>query len=187
MDGQKFEIAGKIENTGKKGSNRSIAGRYFLFVLTVLVVSGVWFFPFLQDAFPTLKNLSGDGALTDTTELNALYTPTLNTDSLVAANDSLQKANAKLLEISTDYSGIYYEVQIGAFKNFDIEKYQSGLVALHAERTVDGIDKLTLGKFRDLKVAKDFLADVREMGFKDAWIVAKEDGIRIPFDSEAAN
>ena len=186
MSEQKFEIAGEIEGNTKSQDKRSINGRFFLFVFVIIVVGGIWYFPFLQDSFPALKkitmNAEPHGAV-DSSLLN--YTATLHKlDSITRVNDSLQKLNTLLIESSNDNTGIYYEIQIGAFKNFDLEKYQRGLKELHAETTIDGTDKLTLGKFRDLNTAKYFLADVREMGFKDAWIVAKENGVRIAFDSE---
>lgn len=188
MSEQKFEIAGEIEGDTQGQGKKSIAGRFFLFVFVIVVVSGVLYFPFLQETFPALKKVTMYGApsvLSDSA-LQQLNVSKQAFDSLEHVNDSLQKANALLLENNTDDVGVHYEIQIGAFNHFDLEKYKRGLQELHAETTIDGTDKLTLGKFKDLNTAKDFLADVREMGFKDAWIVAKENGVRIPFDSEAA-
>lgn len=187
MSEQKFEIAGEIEGNTKSQDRRSINGRFFLFVFVIIVVGGIWYFPFLQDSFPALKKITMNGApnvLSDSA-VRQLSNTQQAFDSVVRVNDSLQKLNTLLIESSNDNTGIYYEIQIGAFKNFDLEKYQRGLKELHAETTIDGTDKLTLGKFKDLNTAKDFLTDVREMGFKDAWIVAKENGVRIAFDSEA--
>lgn len=189
MDEKKFEIEGTIEGGEKKARRPIIAGRVFLFVLVIVVVGSIWYFPFLQDEFPALKKITmgSNGVMTDSTLLNETYENRLTIDSLIKVNDSLNNANQILLERSNDYTGLYYEVQIGVFNSFDIEKYQQQMEALRAETTSNGTSKLTLGKFRNLKTAKEFLLDVREMGFKDAWIVAKEDGERVPFDNEAIN
>jgi hypothetical protein len=190
MDDKKFEIEGNIEGTEETPKRRSITGRFFLFMLVVVVVGSIWYFPFLQDEFPALKKITmGSNAVTaaDSTLLKETYENKLKIDSLIRVNDSLQKANQILLEQSNDYTGLFYEIQIGIFNNFDIEKYKQQMTALRAEITTDGTKKLTLGKFRSLKTAKEFLLDVRKMGFKDAWIVAKQDGERIPFDNEVIN
>ncbi len=185
MSEQKFEIAGEIEGGSENKAKRSINGRFFLFVFVIIVVGGIWYFPFLQDSFPALKKITMNGAPSMDSSFLKQGANQQAFDSLVSVNDSLQRLNTLLIESSNDNTGIYYEIQIGAFKNFDLEKYQRGLKELHAETTIDGTDKLTLGRFTNLNTAKDFLADVREMGFKDAWIVAKENGVRIAFDSEA--
>lgn len=189
MEQQKFEIAGEIEGGEKNGRTTVIVGRFLLFLFVVLVVGSIWYFPFLQDEFPALKRITmGSNAVaTDTLLLQENYESKMAMDSLQMLNDSLRDANQILLERSNDYTGLYYEVQIGAFNNFDIAQYQQQMVELRGETNDEGVTKLTLGKFRSLKTAKQFLTDVREMGFKDAWVVAKEDGVRIPFDNEALN
>ncbi len=190
MNKQKFEIEGTIERGEPSPKKPNITGRFFLFIVTILVVGSIWYFPFLQDEYPALKKITmGSNAvsLPDSTLLKETYQNKITIDSLLILNDSLNNANQILLERSNDYTGLYYEVQIGIFNNFDIEKYQQQMEALRAETNASGTTKLMLGKFRSLKIAKDFLLDVRKMGFKDAWIVAKEDGERIPFDNEVLN
>lgn len=189
MDEQKFEISGEIEGGESNPKRRSITGRFILFLLLVLVIGSVWYFPFLQDEFPALKKITmgSNYVEVDTTLLNENFELKEKADSLQLLTDSLLTVNDILLQGGEQApTGIYYEVQIGAFSNFDIEKYNSGLVELHGE-TTNGITKLTLGRFSNLKLAADFLKDVKEMGFKDAWVVAKENGERIPFDNEALN
>jgi len=92
--------------------------------------------------------------------------------------DSLNRVNNMLLELSPYYTGVFFEVQIGAFENFDLEKYKEGLARLNIDYSGD-LDQYTLGKFRELDMAKDFVEDIREMGIRDAFIVAKIDGERV--------
>lgn len=92
--------------------------------------------------------------------------------------DSLKRVNSLLVELSPYYTGVFFEVQIGAFENFDLEKYKEGLAKLNIDYSGE-LDQYTLGKFRELETAQDFAKDIRKMGIQDAFIVAKVDGKRV--------
>lgn len=92
--------------------------------------------------------------------------------------DSMQRVNSMLIELSPYYTGVFFEVQIGAFESFDLEKYQEGLAKLNIDSNGQ-IEQYTLGKFRELETALAFQKDIRKMGIKDAFIVAKIDGKRV--------
>ncbi len=92
--------------------------------------------------------------------------------------DSMQRVNSMLIELSPYYTGVFFEVQIGAFESFDLEKYREGLAKLNIDSNGQ-IEQYTLGKFRDLETAISFQRDIRRMGIKDAFIVAKIDGKRV--------
>jgi hypothetical protein len=112
-------------------------------------------------------------------ELTEDYETLLVKNSELAARlDSLQRVNDMLIELSPYYTGVFFEVQIGAFENFDLDKYKDGLARLHIDYSGD-LDQYTLGKFRELDMAKDFVQDIRQMGIQDAFIVAKIDGERV--------
>ncbi|WP_020526708.1 SPOR domain-containing protein [Flexithrix dorotheae] len=76
-----------------------------------------------------------------------------------------------------DYTkGVVYKVQIGAFRNKDLSQFQEkGNFWTEDE---DGVKKYTIGFFRDYWEADTFKKYLREMGVKDAWIVAYEDNQR---------
>ncbi|MBB6462663.1 coiled-coil domain-containing protein [Flammeovirga kamogawensis] len=76
-----------------------------------------------------------------------------------------------------DYTkGIVYKVQIGAFKNRDLSKFQDkGNFWMEDE---DGLKKYTIAYFRDYGEADQFKKYMRAMGVKDAWIVAYDDNVR---------
>jgi len=76
-----------------------------------------------------------------------------------------------------DYTkGIVYKVQIGAFRNKDLTQFQEkGNFWTEDE---DGVKKYTIGFFRDYWEADTFKKYLREMGVKDAWIVAYENNSR---------
>ncbi len=99
-------------------------------------------------------------------------------DYLLSRIDSINRSNDLLLENSPFYTGVFFEVQIGAFQYFDLDKYQEALLNLRGYKQ-DSLNKYVLGKFRDLNQAKLFLMDVRKMGVNDAFLVAKINGTRV--------
>jgi len=92
--------------------------------------------------------------------------------------DSLLESNDILSENYPTEAGVFFEVQIGAFQNFDFEKYRENLANLKSEN-VDQLDKYTLGKFRKYSDATSFKKDIEKMGVTGAFIVGKLDGQRI--------
>ncbi|HEX8532302.1 MAG TPA: hypothetical protein VF646_19835 [Cytophagales bacterium] len=94
--------------------------------------------------------------------------------------DSLREVNNILVENATPSisAGVFFEVQIGAFQNFDLQKYGEDLARLRGE-TEEGMNKYVLGRFRNFKRAEAFKTDVQRMGINDAFIVATIDGRRV--------
>ena len=92
--------------------------------------------------------------------------------------DSMRRVNTLLLELSPYYTGVFFEVQIGAFEYFDLEDYKEDFVKMNIDKT-EQIDQYTLGKFRDLDRALAFQKDIQKMGIKDAFVIAKVDGERV--------
>ena len=79
-----------------------------------------------------------------------------------------------------DYSqGVVFKVQIGAFKNKDLQKYFDNNPNLGGEVKEGEPQKITIGIFRDYWEADEFKKYMREMGVKDAWIVPYRDGQRV--------
>ncbi len=74
--------------------------------------------------------------------------------------------------------GVVFKVQIGAYKNKDLSKYQDQGESFSAE-AVEGVEKYTLGSFTDYWEADKFKKHLRQMGVKDAWIVPYKDGTRV--------
>ena len=95
--------------------------------------------------------------------------------------DEMDAMKNEVKDISADADdftkGVVYKVQIGAFRNKDLTKYMD-LENFKWEEDADGIKKYTIGHFRDYWEADTFKKYMREMGVKDAWIVAYEDNER---------
>ncbi len=92
--------------------------------------------------------------------------------------DSMQRVNGLLLELSPYYTGVFFEVQIGAFEYFDLDDYKEDLVKMNIDK-IDQVDHYTLGKFRELDRAIAFRRDIQRMGIQDAFVIAKIDGERV--------
>lgn len=78
-----------------------------------------------------------------------------------------------------DLSGVVFKVQVGAFKKKDMSKFFDNNMMFTGE-SEEGLQKITLGFFRDYWEADTFKKYLREMGVKDAWIVPFKDGKRVP-------
>ncbi|MDX2062671.1 MAG: hypothetical protein SFY70_06395 [Bacteroidia bacterium] len=74
--------------------------------------------------------------------------------------------------------GLIFKVQLGAFEKFNINQYLQDTENFEGE-SADGLNKYTVGNFRDVNIAEAFRQDIAKMGIRDAWIVPYRDGVRI--------
>ncbi|HET7178888.1 MAG TPA: Ezrin/radixin/moesin family protein [Chryseosolibacter sp.] len=108
-------------------------------------------------------------------------------DQLSQARAQATSARAELAQLKAtpvknemDYSqGVVFKVQIGAFKNKDLQKYFDNNPNLGGEVKEGEPQRITIGIFRDYWEADQFKKYMREMGVKDAWIVPYRDGQRV--------
>lgn len=98
-------------------------------------------------------------------------------DSLQAEVQQLRQQNASLREATGQALQVGYEVQIGAFREFDVAAYQDQLQRF-TKLQRDGMSKYVLGRFARKEDAEAFLRDIRRMGITDAWIAGIADGER---------
>jgi vacuolar-type H+-ATPase subunit I/STV1 len=111
-------------------------------------------------------------------------------DQLSRMRGELASCNSQLVKLREtppapapmDFSkGVVFKVQVGAFKNKDLQKYFDNNPNFGGEAGKEPTDpqKLTIGIFRDYWEADTFKKYMREMGVKDAWIVPYRDGVRV--------
>lgn len=74
--------------------------------------------------------------------------------------------------------GTVYKVQIGLYKEFNINKYFDQPRYIGYEE-VDGMNRYIISYFPDEEIAKKFVEDVRKMGIKDAFVSKYIDGERV--------
>jgi len=108
------------------------------------------------------------------------------------ANDTLQKKiirlrmdNDILAENSDSLRGIFFEVQIGNFYDFNLDAYQNELDALRQEKSGKG-SKLCLGRFRSFRKAMLFENDIKKMGFTNAFLIGRIDGKIVDYQEALA-
>ncbi|MDE0471730.1 MAG: Ezrin/radixin/moesin family protein [Ekhidna sp.] len=74
--------------------------------------------------------------------------------------------------------GVVFKVQLGAFRQKDLQQYDTS--SNFSAENEDGLQKYTIGVFKDYYQADKFKKYLREMGVKDAWVVSYRDGQRVP-------
>lgn len=77
-------------------------------------------------------------------------------------------------------SGIYYKVQVGAFRNDIPQNLYDEFAPICGERLDNGITRYTAGFFMSFENADNVKREIRSIGYGDAFVVAFRDGKRIP-------
>ena len=103
-------------------------------------------------------------------ETQAMLTKLQQDDSMDISRQGNQTRVAK---------GVVFKVQIGAFRNKDLSKYFDKAGSFDGE-VDNSLERYTLGIFEDYWEADKFKKYLRDMGVKDAWVVAYKDGQRVP-------
>jgi|GEM_PF-2346276 len=77
--------------------------------------------------------------------------------------------------------GVFFSIQIGAFNQSTIsEVFKNNTVELKVETDPSGFKKYMLGGYTSYEDAAASRKKLRQMGAKDAWIVAYKNGGRVP-------
>ncbi len=110
-------------------------------------------------------------------------------DQVRSLEAELQKAKSEMaankpvdqnVPLSNAYDeGLIFRVQIGAFRDKNLEQYLHTSEDFNGETDNQGIQKYTLGNFREYWDADKFKKYLRAMGVRDAWIVPYQDGTRV--------
>lgn len=76
--------------------------------------------------------------------------------------------------------GVYYKVQIGAFRNDIPQNLYDEFAPVSGESVGNGITRYTAGFFMTYGSADQIKKEIRSIGYSDAFVVAYRDGKRIP-------
>ncbi|MCW3805286.1 hypothetical protein [Plebeiibacterium marinum] len=135
-----------------------------------------------------LKGMISFGGAASNEELAAFK---LKYNDLKNANksldDSIEVYKSRITQITDknmvdrNETGLRFRVQIGAFKEINLNDFSTNLVAINQE-TYDSINQYTIGVFKNYEKAKVFLEDIKRMGFNDSFIISTKNGRRIPID-----
>ena len=101
--------------------------------------------------------------------------------------NQLEVANQKIRDLNNQQpdcpeamrEGVYFKVQIGAFRERDVPENLDQSVNLGIEKK-NGMQEIVVGQFRNYFKADSLQNQLRAMGVKDAWIVPYKDGQRVP-------
>jgi hypothetical protein len=181
----KFKIEGEIEGprfgvpenkTRVKRKNYKPALLFFIILSIVLLALStyLWFWGSSntkKQDFNASENASGQRTLTDS--LQHVNT-TIDSLNILIQNQSEQID--KLRSFSpNDTSGVFFEVQIGNFKDFNLDNYLEEMANLRQEK-YEGGSKFLLGKFRSYKKALLFENDLKRLGMRDVFIKGRIHG-----------
>lgn len=185
----KFILDGRIEDRGSDPNSKSAMQRQlqiyrYLFgasILAILTFAGLFTWS-LNSGIKQKRELDNMA-----TELSAARELTRISDSLSARLDTLSKKvallerdNELLIENSEQLDGVFYEVQIGSFTDFDLDNYLEQLANIRQEK-YDGKTKLLLGRFRSFRKALLFENDLKKLGLTEVFIVGRIDGRLVPY------
>ncbi|MCB9245170.1 MAG: SPOR domain-containing protein [Flavobacteriales bacterium] len=184
--GVSFTLDGSIEDRGNTTSdNRSfkqklrlwqIGGSVGLLLLAALftwqLLKGIKQEQMLDKAKVELQNVAQRDHQIDSLSRHL--------DSLSKKIALVERDNELLIENSERLDGIFYEVQIGSFSDFDLDNYLEQLANIRQEK-YDGKTKLLLGRFRSFKKALLFENDLKKLGLDEVFIVGRIDGVLVPY------
>lgn len=142
-------------------------------ILTLLSVGYIFFSHFGTPLFGPLAGMKDE-----------LAVQTDSLQKLKAKADTLQRSNDILVEQQPEVQdGVFFEVQIGAFQNFNLDEYQADFASLRQDGDVTR--KFTFGKFRSYAKAEKLKSDLQLMGVSGAFVVARVNGQRTEDIQEA--
>lgn len=80
---------------------------------------------------------------------------------------------------SMDMQGVVFRVQLGAFEKRQVDTELAMADDGFLVEDENGVQKITIGYFRDFELAKELRDHMVAMGVKGAWVVPYRDGVRI--------
>ncbi len=184
METGKFVIDGEIEgkpesaylNSQQSKKSKKIKGGLWSLGALCIFFFVVSFYLFVKVETMTNKMAGLKEKVTIAENLiqeNQAYKET--NDTLQKKILQLRKDNDILAENSDNLDGIFFEVQIGNFYDFNIDAYMNELEALRQDK-VGKNSKLILGRFRSFQKAMMFENDIKKMGFVNAFLVGRING-----------
>jgi hypothetical protein len=105
----------------------------------------------------------------------ALLEQEIENAALLFRLDSIVKVNETLTVNQEPEKGILFEVQVSSEESFELDIQHENLQPLNVA-IINGVNYITLGKFKDVDDARLFIEDLKKIGISDAFIVSKLDG-----------
>ncbi len=147
-------------------------------VLIILLIASVGF-----NAFLYLKLRSKEAKITSLQKVQEVNGPLeeqlVNSqfyiDSLIGVNETIQNHLSDIQRLDPEAPGVFFEVQMGIFKQFSLNNYRDYLIEL---RQVDSAEHhfILLGRFDQLSAAEDFVQELKKLGFRSCFVVGRING-----------
>lgn len=115
-------------------------------------------------------------------ELNRLQSQIATLQQQLSVSQSNLNTVTQQMQASSDDYGVWFRVQIGAYEDRRIDNNLANSDQLGLEQQ-NGVQKISLGRFRNYEEAKSLQQQLQAMGVKGAWIVTYRDGQRVPIES----
>jgi len=161
------------KQSGRIGSlRRTVYFTYFFFIVlfTILFLKGMI-------SFPDNRNSSAEEKQNNKATAKAIIENKTEQDT--ATEENLVYIPDTVPVPIKETKGTIYCVQIGAYTGISLNEFKGNMVSLQQD-SYEGINQLTLGRFRDYDKALRFLSIVQQIGFHDAFIMSFRNGRRVP-------
>ena len=176
MSRGKFVIDGKIEGNAnpvpvqKKSGNRLLRLKAWILVLSIIstLFLALAFYLFIQTEDLQSEKMGLRAELNTTDKLLSEKMQLLS---------ALEKTGGEMNSSPENNvsEGVYFEVQIGSFKNFNLDAYASEMVNLYQDKNEAGT-RICLGRFRSAPKAVEFEKEVKKLGFTSAFVIGRVNG-----------
>jgi hypothetical protein len=100
-------------------------------------------------------------------------------NAMPTVSKNAPEAIAKTTSV-TEVKGVFYTVQVGVYSNPVSNGKLFGLQPLNTEKLPNNTLRYTTGQYSDLKTANEAKQRIVQLGIKDAFVVAYDNGKRIP-------
>ncbi|MBV6653035.1 MAG: hypothetical protein KI786_04720 [Mameliella sp.] len=97
--------------------------------------------------------------------------------------DQLRMAPPAQPQMDNSMAGLVFRVQIGAYEKLNVPGSLDGEDDNMDLEMVDGLQKIIIGKYTDVESAEALRDYMQQLGITDAWVVAYQDGMRVPVES----
>lgn len=131
---------------------------------------------------PTMKSaVSSEAAVGGVASNYYFNAPKELTTDIFSRTNRAVYSNSQPIPIDMEMpKGVYYKVQIGAFRNDIPQNLYDEFAPVSGEKLDNGITRYTAGYFQTFENADNIKREIRGIGYSDAFVVAFRDGKRIP-------
>lgn len=149
LEAENNRLTRDLQTTSDKKSSNGV-----VWVLVVLLAAAVAFIVYQQ--FVVIPKIEAGAK-----------SPVEDVEAVIVRDGKIEKWDR------VDNDSLVYRVQIGAYAEFNLDKYKQNIEGLYQD-SIDGYHKVSLGAFTRLADAQQFQQEMVRMGLENVYIVAYE-------------